>query len=82
VATVGAYYQTEQPFHFDNAVLLNPGPTQTRFDVDMDLPQNIGVGISNESLMDGRLLLAVDLLYKLWNEAAMYDAVYDNQWVV
>ncbi len=80
--TVGAYYQTEQQFHFDNAVLLNPGPTQTRFDVDMDLPQNIGLGVANESLMEGQLLLAVDLLYKLWDEASMYGAIYDNQWVV
>jgi long-chain fatty acid transport protein len=79
--TLGAYYQTRQPFHFDNAVLLNPGPGQTNFDVDMDLPQNIGVGVANESLMDGQLLLAVDVLYKLWDEAAMYSAVYDNQWV-
>lgn len=80
--TVGAYYQTEQKFHFDNAVLINPGPSQTRFDVDMDLPQNIGVGVANNRFMDGQLLLAVDLLYKLWDEAAMYGAVYDNQWVV
>jgi long-chain fatty acid transport protein len=80
--TVGAYYQTKQPFHFDNAVLLNPGPTQTNFDVDMDLPENIGLGVANESLMDGQLLLAIDLVYKLWDEASMYNAVYDNQWVV
>jgi long-chain fatty acid transport protein len=80
--TIGAYYQTEQQFHFDNAVLIDPGPTQTNFDVDMDLPQNMGVGVANNSLMEGQLLLAVDVLYKLWDEAAMYSAVYDNQWVV
>jgi long-chain fatty acid transport protein len=80
--TLGAYYQTQQPFHFDNAVVFNPGPTQTNIDVDMDLPQNIGFGIANESLMEGQLLIAVDLLYKLWDEADLYDAVYDNQWVV
>ena len=79
--TIGAYYQTEQQFHFDNAVLLNPGPSQTPFDVDMDLPENFGVGVANNSLMDGQLLVAVDVLYKLWDQAAMYSAVYDNQWV-
>jgi long-chain fatty acid transport protein len=26
--------------------------------------------------------VAIDLLYKLWDEASMYNAVYDNQWVV
>ena len=80
--TVGGYYQTEQSYRFDNAVLINPGPTQTNFDVRMDLPQNLGLGIANTSLMNGCLLLGVDVLYKLWDDAALYRAVYDNQWVV
>lgn len=33
----------------------------------MQLPQNVGVGIANRSLMDGQLLLAADLLYKNWD---------------
>ncbi len=80
--TVGGYYQTGQSYRFDNAFLLNPGPNQTAVDVNMDLPQNIGLGIANSALMDGRLLVGVDVLYKLWDEADMYRAVYDNQWVV
>ena len=80
--TIGAYYQTEESFQFDNGVVLNPGPTQTNFDVQMDLPQNIGLGVANNRLMDGKLLVAVDTLYKLWDEADLYNAVYDNQWVV
>jgi len=80
--TVGAYYQTRQSYTFDNAFLLNPGPTQTSVDVQMDLPQNIGFGVANTALLDGRLLVAVDVVYKLWNEAALYEALYDNQWVV
>lgn len=80
--TVGAYYQTKQSYSFDNALLVNPGPNQRSFDVNMDLPPNIGFGLANNSLMDGCLLLAVDVLYKLWDEAKLYQAVYDNQWVV
>jgi long-chain fatty acid transport protein len=82
--TIGAYYQTRQPFQFDNALLFNPilFAGQATFDVDMDLPQNIGFGIANSRLMDGRLLLGVDVLYKLWEQASLYKAVYDNQWVV
>ena len=53
---LGAYYQTEQKFRFDNAVVLNPGIGQTNIDVTMDLPQNLGVGLANRALMDGRLL--------------------------
>ncbi|WP_158545503.1 OmpP1/FadL family transporter [Bremerella cremea] len=80
--TLGMYYQTEQSFQFDNGVLINPGLNQTAYDVRMDLPQNFGFGVANTALMGGDLLLAADVTYKMWDEAAMYSAVYDNQWVV
>lgn len=80
--TVGAYYQTRQSYTFDNAFLLDPGVDQTAVDVEMELPQNVGFGIANNRLLDGRLLWGIDLLYKFWDEAALYQALYDNQWVV
>ncbi|MBC7853315.1 MAG: hypothetical protein IAF94_07760 [Pirellulaceae bacterium] len=80
--TIGAYYQSEQSFRFDNAFLLNPGPGQSSFDVNMQLPQNFGFGIGNTALMDGQLLVAVDVLYKTWDEADLFKAIFDNQWVV
>lgn len=80
--TVGAYYQSEQSYRFDNAFILNPGPTQVATDVSMQLPQNFGFGMANNALMDGQLLLAVDVLYKTWDNADLFKAVYDNQWVV
>ncbi|MFM8250648.1 MAG: OmpP1/FadL family transporter [Planctomycetota bacterium] len=80
---VGAYYQSTQGFQFNDAVLLpTPGSGQTTLDVKLDLPQNIGFGVSNSALMNGNLLLAMDVLYKLWNEAESFETVYDNQWVV
>jgi long-chain fatty acid transport protein len=83
--TLGAYYQTKQSFRFDNAfkftLELDPLPEIAR-DIHMDLPQNIGIGVANRSLMDGRLLVGVDVLYKLWDETDLYGAVYNNQWVV
>lgn len=80
--TVGGYYQSEQAFRFDNAVVLNVGPIYEPRDVMMDLPQNLGMGVANNALMDGRLLLGLDVLYKLWNDTQMFGAIYDNQWVV
>ncbi len=80
--TVGAYYQSEQSFRFDNAFVLNPGIGQTAIDVNMELPQNFGLGIGNTALMDGQLLVAVDVLYKTWDDADLFKAIYDNQWVV
>ena len=80
--TVGGYYQTSQSFRFDNAFILSPGVGQTSVGVNMDLPENVGFGFANNSLLDGRLLLGVDLVYKLWENADLYTAIYDNQWVV
>ncbi len=80
--TIGSYYQTAQSYTFDNAFVLNAGPGQSAFEVNMELPQNVGFGVANSALMDGRLLLGVDLVYKLWDEADLYSAVYDNQMVV
>jgi long-chain fatty acid transport protein len=82
VTTLGGYYQTTQSYTFDNAFVLDPGPGQIATDVSMDLPQNIGLGLANESLWDQRLLIGIDLTYKLWDEADLFNAIYDNQWVV
>jgi long-chain fatty acid transport protein len=80
--TLGGYYQTQQAFKFRDAISLNFLNYNPNIDVLMDLPQNIGFGVANTSLFDGRLLMAMDLLYKYWDDANMYSAVYDNQFVV
>jgi len=50
--------------------------------VQMDLPQILGFGVANTALMDGNLLMAVDLLYKPWDEADLFRSIYNNQFVV
>jgi long-chain fatty acid transport protein len=80
--TVGGYYQTKQNFTFDNAYVLTSPPFQTTRDVELDMPENLGLGFANTSLLEGRILLGADVLYKLWNEADSFDAMYDNQWVL
>jgi long-chain fatty acid transport protein len=77
---LGAYYQTTQAFRFDNeAVLFSDRRPR---DVDMGLPQQVGMGIANESLLDGRLLLAADALYLDWRSAALFKNLYRGQWVM
>jgi long-chain fatty acid transport protein len=82
--TLGFYYQTKQNFTFDDAIRLELAPGVfdpiTR-DVKMSLPDNLVLGIANSSLMDGQLLLAFDVIYKQWDNADLFEAVYDNQWV-
>ena len=81
---IGVFYQTTQNFNFDNAILLDlgGGAFSAALDVNAGLPDNIGLGIANSSLMDGRLLLAADVLYKQWENADLFRALYDNQWVL
>lgn len=77
---LGAYYQTTQAFRFENeAVLFSERRPR---DVDMGLPQQVGMGIANESLLDGRLLLAADALYLDWRSAALFKNIYRGQWVM
>ncbi len=74
--TVGAFYQTEESFKFPNAVLILD---QYR-DLRLSQPQTVGLGFANTSLMDGDLLLAADMYYKLWENAPGYKDIYINQW--
>ena len=77
---LGAYYQTNQDFRFqDEAILFSERRPR---DVDMGLPQQVGMGIANESLVDGRLLLAADALYLDWRSAALFKNLYRGQWVM
>ena len=77
---LGAYYQSTQAFRFDNEAILFS--ERRPRDVDMGLPQQVGMGIANESLMDGRLLLAADALYLDWRSAALFKSLYRGQWVM
>ncbi len=77
---LGAYYQSTQAFRFPNEATLF-GQSRS-IDVDMGLPQTVGMGISNESLMDGNLLLAADALFLDWDSAALFKSIYNPQWVM
>ena len=76
--TVGGYWQTKKSLTFDNAISLAGGPFQ---DIEFDHPENFGLGIARNGLLDGRLLVAVDVLFKQYSEADFFRAVYDDQWV-
>lgn len=79
---IGCYYQTKEHFRFkDEARLTGPGGLQPSLDVPLDLPDSVGLGISNTRLADGRLLLAVDVLYIQWQAADLFRDIYRDQWV-
>lgn len=77
--SLGAYWQSKKNLNFENAALVAGG---TPVDVAFDHPMNVGLGLANSSLFEGRLLLATDVLYKVHSEADTLKALYRNQWIV
>lgn len=80
----GFFYKTKSNFTFQNLAGFDPpGPGPLTFlDVAVDRPQIFGVGIANTSLMEGRLLLAVDAVYLAYTDTDLFGAVYKDQWAV
>ncbi len=76
--TLGFYYQSKMHFTFPDAVRVGANYR----DVNIDQPDTFGFGIANRSLMDGRLLLACDVYYKLWEDADLWQDLMINQWAV
>lgn len=74
--TVGAFYQTRMDFQFPDAVRY----LDVYRDLAVSQPATVGLGAANRSLMNGRLLLAADIYYKLWEDAPLWEDVYINQW--
>ena len=74
---MGAYYQSKMDFNFPDAIRVGLNYQ----DLKLDDPDTIGFGFANRSLMDGNLLLAVDVYYKMWDYAVLYQDVFVNQWV-
>ncbi len=82
--TLGFYWMTEQSFRFEDAVRISigGGAFSAVQDINMDLPETFGWGIANDRLMDGRLLLASDILYKRWSGTDFYQAIWGDQFVL
>ncbi len=76
--TIATYYQTKMPFRFDNLLLV--AAPSTFVDIAIDQPENIGIGIANNSLMCGDLLLAFDVVYKSWDNCNYWRDLYEDQW--
>ena len=74
--TLGFYYQSPLAFNFPNAIRVGANYQ----DIHITQPTTFGIGIANRGLMDGNLLIAADVYYKLWQDAALYQDVLLNQW--
>jgi len=94
---IGIFYHSELRQDFDDIIQTSPSSGQeidslipygnnTRSDgqttnLVIEQPRTLGIGISNEMLMDGNLLLAADVMYKNWANADFWQDVYVDQWI-
>ena len=74
--TIGAFYQSRMDFQFPDAIRVGG----VYHDLNIDQPDTFGLGVADNSLMDGNLLLAADVYYKLWEDAALWKDLLVNQW--
>jgi long-chain fatty acid transport protein len=77
---LGFYWKTRQNFTFHNQEVLTPGTAGN--DIHLGLPEQFGIGLANSSLAEGRLLLAADVLYLMWDTADFWKNQYRNQWIL
>lgn len=77
--TIGAYYRTPLAIEYENMVQYSAtayhSPT-------FEQPQELGIGIANQSLANGKLLLAADVVWKNWSDADAYEDLYDDQTLI
>lgn len=76
--TIGAFWKTEEKHRYEDFLRV-PIPNAPFQDVKLSLPNTFGIGIANESLMDGRLLVAVDVLYFDWDNTDLFGALWKSQ---
>ena len=77
--TLGAFWLTKEKHVFENFIQAGPIPFQ---DVSMELPNIFGIGISDESLCCGKLLVSVDLQYMKWSDTDFWGSLWDDQLAV
>lgn len=74
--TVGFYWKTKVGYTFNNLVNFGGGFQ----DVSLDRPETFGFGLADSSLMNGKLLLAIDATYLVYSETSLLRAFYEDQW--
>lgn len=80
--SVGAFWKSKAGYTFDSIAtfpMIAPG---VFFDVSADRPQSVGFGIANKTLLDGRLLLALDAVFQQYSDAAMFGDLFNDQWAL
>ena len=92
---LGMFYMTELQHVFDDMVAVPDFdvPADNALEgygqrgkvryasVPIEEPRTIGIGLANETFMDGNLLVAVDVMWKNWADTDFWGDVYEDQWI-
>lgn len=76
---LGAYYRSKLSIKYNDVVNYN---TNAFWDLTVEQPEEFAFGLSNSSLLNGKLLLAADVIWKNWENAKFYKDIYENQTIV
>lgn len=74
--TIGGFWLSEEKHTFDDFVQFGSGPFQ---DLNISLPTTWGLGIADESLCCGKLLIGLDVLYLRWSDTDFFSGLWDDQ---
>lgn len=77
--TAGFYWKSKAGYTFENLIRFGAGPF---LDVSVDRPEILGLGISNSSLMGGKMLLSIDGVFQNYSDTDFFRAIYVDQWAV
>lgn len=77
--SIGGYWQSKKRFTFEDFFRTATGAFGP---LTLEHPENIGVGIANRCLMNGRLLVAADVLWKRYSDAALLQSLFKDQLAV
>jgi long-chain fatty acid transport protein len=79
---LGAYWKSKASYTFESLVTFPLLAPDVYLDIAADRPQVIGLGIANQSLLDGRLLLALDAVYQQYSDTELFGQLFNDQWAI
>ncbi len=79
---LGFFWKSKASYTFESLVSFPLPPPGTYLDISADRPQSLGFGIANQSLLDGRLLLALDAVYQQYSDTEMFGQLFNDQWAL
>lgn len=79
---LGLFWKSKAAYTFESLVTFPDQAPGVYWDVAADRPQCFGLGIANKTLLDGRLLLAVDAVFQEYTNTAMFGELFNDQWAL